>query len=604
MQQLDTMRCKYHYIKVIFIDEISMVGSGMFNFINLRLQGIRGCTKPFGGISVVAVGDLFQLKPVMDSWIFKQRCDGLQVLGTNLWKDLFSFYELEKLMRQRDDLEFAQLLNRLREGNHLIQEDIDKLKTRITVKGNLSASAQKLPHLYTTRAASTEHNMEVLASVSEAQKTSVDAIDSISGEISTDLRRKFLDKVPDDPSKTMELKKNLQVGVGIQYELCVNINVEDGMTNGSPCIVQLLDFRVENSTRCSIIWVKFENKSTGKLWREKYAHLFIECIPSDWTPILETTRSFTLQHYKTYYVTRRQFPLQVAAGKIIHKSQGSNLKGVVINFEGRKTEHIHYVGLSRVQNLNSAYILNLNEKKICVSSEVQEEMVRLRQKCGTKLSIPNVEQLGISRSITICFQNCRSLQKHIEDIRKDGYITKADIMGLCETRVLQNKHLYNLDMYNSFFVSEKCPHGMAVYSKCNVASLSGHCIAGVDVILMQVQHINIIFIYFPPKSATLKLCKELFQEIVKKKVCLKDCTVIMRDFNQKVLEGSQIAQYICESFGFIQLLNSVTTDYDSCLDHIYINFPKSDLLAYGTLESYFSDHKPVYAIINENAITL
>lgn len=91
----------------------------------------------------------------MDSWIFTQRCDGLQVLGTNLWKDLFSFYELEKIMRQRDDLEFAQLLNRLREGNHLIPEDIDKLKTRITVKRNLSASAQKLPHLYTTRAAST-----------------------------------------------------------------------------------------------------------------------------------------------------------------------------------------------------------------------------------------------------------------------------------------------------------------------------------------------------------------------------------------------------------------------------------------------------------------
>lgn len=148
----------------------------------------------------------------MDSWIFTQRCDGLKVLGTNLWKDLSYFYEFEEIMRQRDDLEFAQLLNRLREGKRLIPEDIDKLKTRITVKGNLSASAQKLPHLYTTRAASTEHNMEVLASVSEAQKTSVDAIDSISGEISTDLRKKILDKVPDDPSKTMGLKKNLQVG--------------------------------------------------------------------------------------------------------------------------------------------------------------------------------------------------------------------------------------------------------------------------------------------------------------------------------------------------------------------------------------------------------
>lgn len=50
-------------------------------------------------------------------------------------------------MRQRDYLEFAQLLNRLGEGNQLIPEDKDKLKTRITVKGNLSASAQKLPHL-------------------------------------------------------------------------------------------------------------------------------------------------------------------------------------------------------------------------------------------------------------------------------------------------------------------------------------------------------------------------------------------------------------------------------------------------------------------------
>jgi hypothetical protein len=71
--------------------------------------------------------------------------------------------------------------------------------------------------------------------------------------MSTDLRNKILDKVPDDSSKTMGLKKlsawwfiedngtkkMLQVGVGVQYEMCVNINVKDGMTNGSPCIVQM-----------------------------------------------------------------------------------------------------------------------------------------------------------------------------------------------------------------------------------------------------------------------------------------------------------------------------------------------------------------------------
>ena len=47
-----------------------MVGRGMFNFLNLRLQQIMGTNKPFGGVSLITVGDLFQLKPVFDNWIF------------------------------------------------------------------------------------------------------------------------------------------------------------------------------------------------------------------------------------------------------------------------------------------------------------------------------------------------------------------------------------------------------------------------------------------------------------------------------------------------------------------------------------------------------
>lgn len=119
----------------------------MLNFINSRLQEITGCTKPFGGISVVAVGDLFQLKPEMDSWIFKQRFYALQVLGKKLWRDLFSFYELDEIMRQKDDLEFAQLLNRLREDMQIIPEDIDKLKSRIAEKGKLRHQHKNL-HIY------------------------------------------------------------------------------------------------------------------------------------------------------------------------------------------------------------------------------------------------------------------------------------------------------------------------------------------------------------------------------------------------------------------------------------------------------------------------
>lgn len=86
MQQLETMRCKYYYVKVFFINEMSKVGSGMF-----KLQEITGCTKPFGRLSVVAVGDLFQLKPVMYTWIFKQRFDGLQVLEKKFMERLVFF---------------------------------------------------------------------------------------------------------------------------------------------------------------------------------------------------------------------------------------------------------------------------------------------------------------------------------------------------------------------------------------------------------------------------------------------------------------------------------------------------------------------------------
>jgi hypothetical protein len=30
-----------------------------------------GTKEPFGGLSVITVGDLFQLKPVFDHWIFE-----------------------------------------------------------------------------------------------------------------------------------------------------------------------------------------------------------------------------------------------------------------------------------------------------------------------------------------------------------------------------------------------------------------------------------------------------------------------------------------------------------------------------------------------------
>ena len=40
-------------------------------FIHLRLQEIKSNNLPFGGVNVITVGDLYQLKPVMGQFIFE-----------------------------------------------------------------------------------------------------------------------------------------------------------------------------------------------------------------------------------------------------------------------------------------------------------------------------------------------------------------------------------------------------------------------------------------------------------------------------------------------------------------------------------------------------
>lgn len=46
-----------------------------------------------------------------------------------------------------------------------------------------------------------------------------------------------------------------------------------------------------------------------------------------------------------------------------------------------------------------------------------------------------------------------------------------------------------------------------------------------------------------------------------------------------------------------QLVQIMTTDYGSCLDHLYTNMMYYDKVSYATLESYYSDHKPIVAYL-------
>ena len=110
---LNTYRSKYLNLKWIICDEISMVSNYMLRFIHLRLQEIMGNDLIFGGVNIIAVGDLYQLKPVMGQFIFEDYSRNYEPLATNLWTEYFKIYNLTQIMRQKDDKKFAQLLNRL-----------------------------------------------------------------------------------------------------------------------------------------------------------------------------------------------------------------------------------------------------------------------------------------------------------------------------------------------------------------------------------------------------------------------------------------------------------------------------------------------------------
>ena len=115
---LNSYRSKYLNLKWIICDEISMVSNYMLKFIHLRLQEIKSYKLPFGGVNVITVGDLYQLKPVMGQLVFEDYRNNYGPLATNLWTQHFKIYELTEIMRQKDDKKFTQLLNRLRIGSH------------------------------------------------------------------------------------------------------------------------------------------------------------------------------------------------------------------------------------------------------------------------------------------------------------------------------------------------------------------------------------------------------------------------------------------------------------------------------------------------------
>ena len=112
---LNTLQLHLEQLMVVIIDEISMIGVETLYKIHMCLQEIKGLNylgTRFGNVTIIAVGDLYQLLPLKDKKIYDVPGSNYDpnpiCLHGSLWKENFNFHELKHIVRQKDQ-QFAQL---------------------------------------------------------------------------------------------------------------------------------------------------------------------------------------------------------------------------------------------------------------------------------------------------------------------------------------------------------------------------------------------------------------------------------------------------------------------------------------------------------------
>ena len=116
------MRSTFRSLKMIIVDEVSMVSSLNLAYMHLRLEELYGGHDWFGGRNVLFVGDLLQLLPVNGSPVFekiskKSLCLKLGCAASiNIWTDSVVHDELTINERQKKDENFSKMLGCVRRG--------------------------------------------------------------------------------------------------------------------------------------------------------------------------------------------------------------------------------------------------------------------------------------------------------------------------------------------------------------------------------------------------------------------------------------------------------------------------------------------------------
>ena len=320
----------YRQLDVIVIDEISMVRSDLLDCVDrfLRLNGPVP-DRPFGGIQMGFIGDLYQLAPVVTSAekaVFQSLYETPYFYGARVFDSFeMEFVELEKIYRQHDE-QFINLLNAIR-NNSVTAEDLELLNQRYQPEFEPSTD-ELYVYLTTTNSLAEEINSRRLSGLESGLQT-------FTGSLEGDFGQEYLPTAVE-----------LRCKVGAQV-MMLNNDIEGRWVNGS---IGKISAITRNSNGEEVIMADIAGGEE------------VEIAPFTWEIFRFFIEAGGLQ--SEIIGTFTQYPLMLAWAVTIHKAQGKTFDRVIIDVgRGTFAHGQMYVALSRCTTLGGIILKKKALKK-------------------------------------------------------------------------------------------------------------------------------------------------------------------------------------------------------------------------------------------------
>jgi hypothetical protein len=573
---LRLLQTKYKYLKILVLDEISMINDDIFGRLDLNLQAIMESNEPFGGISILVVGDFFQLPPVIPPSVFEDPKDGTYdaLLGSR-WKGRFKLYELTEIVRQVGDPEFASILSRIREGKQT-KKDCDEIN-----KLNYTDMSEDWP----------EDPIKLFTTNKQAAASNEDSIIKLGNHI---YRIKSQDRghIPENATlnQTANLPHILSICIDARLMLTVNIDTEDHLINGSLGTIKYIHNMSERNPLSGTIYVKFDDPVAGNKRKNNN-------INRDWVPIVAEVKSFSMKNDGNVNCQRKQFPGILAHAITVHKSQGSTYSHMIGSMDDGqmcRRPGMAYTMLSRAQNRSTIKLENFKSDMIQINKSALEEMIRMREECPLIIEHP----LYKMNSPVVLLLNIRSWNKHITHLTSDPvYLNLCSILCFTETRVVNTHCINRISSIDTNWqdIHYTTTHGLAICYEKNKINLVNELptTSSIEIAASVFQHNEstfiLILVYRSPTSNATDFMEQ-FSEQVRMFQQLNLRIVIVGDFNLNLhLDGNTVLiNNFKQEFAMEQKTTFTTHNDGGILDLIFDTALNENAVCWQP--TAFSDH--------------